>query len=110
MEPGSSEAPAFSYHYRPAWLALVMECSGRCLRCVAPGKPTVDHVIPLDLGGPNTIENVQVLCAACNSEKGSEIIRITASAERGDRGGPGCNSLGFFCVTRVLALTGSDDI
>jgi len=74
MEPGSSEAPAFSYHFRPAWLALVMECSGRCLRCVAPGKPTVDHVIPLDLGGPNTIENVQVLCAACNSEKGREIL------------------------------------
>ena len=51
------------------WLALVAASGGRCLRCGEP-DPTVDHVIPLALGGPNTIENVQVLCASCNSEKG----------------------------------------
>jgi 5-methylcytosine-specific restriction endonuclease McrA len=51
------------------WLALVRECEGRCLRCGEP-DPTVDHVIPLCLGGSNTITSVQVLCASCNSEKG----------------------------------------
>jgi 5-methylcytosine-specific restriction endonuclease McrA len=54
------------------WLALVLESGGACLRC-GELDPTVDHVIPLSLGGPNTIENVQVLCAVCNSDKGDRI-------------------------------------
>ncbi len=53
------------------WLELVRECGGRCLKC-GEQDPTVDHVIPLALGGPNTIENVQVLCAPCNSTKGDD--------------------------------------
>jgi 5-methylcytosine-specific restriction endonuclease McrA len=53
------------------WLALLLECGGRCLRC-GTEDPTVDHVIPLSLGGPNTIENVQVLCAECSSGKGDD--------------------------------------
>jgi 5-methylcytosine-specific restriction endonuclease McrA len=56
------------------WLALVEACGGRCLRCGSRSSLTVDHVVPLALGGPNTIANVQPLCAACNSEKGSEVI------------------------------------
>jgi 5-methylcytosine-specific restriction endonuclease McrA len=51
------------------WLALVEACEGRCLRC-GTQDPTVDHVIPLCFGGANTITNVQVLCAPCNSDKG----------------------------------------
>ena len=34
----------------------------------------MDHVVPLVLDGPNTIENVQVLCSECNSAKGDEAI------------------------------------
>jgi 5-methylcytosine-specific restriction endonuclease McrA len=72
----ADRARAHSYrgpHFTGAeWLALVLESGGRCLRCGEP-DPTVDHVIPLTLDGSNTIENVQVLCAPCNSEKGDEI-------------------------------------
>jgi 5-methylcytosine-specific restriction endonuclease McrA len=55
------------------WLALVLHSGGACLKC-GEADPTVDHVIPLALGGPNTIANVQVLCAPCNSEKGGEVL------------------------------------
>ena len=55
------------------WLARSEASGGRCLRC-GEQNPTVDHIIPLSPGGPNTIDNVQVLCAPCNSEKGCEAI------------------------------------
>ena len=42
------------------WLALVTEYVEACSCCGAPGGRTVDHVMPLVLGGSNTTENVQV--------------------------------------------------
>jgi 5-methylcytosine-specific restriction endonuclease McrA len=56
------------------WRELVMECGGRCLRCGSSGDLTVDHIVPLALGGSNTIENVQPLCSECNGIKGCEIM------------------------------------
>ena len=32
-----------------------------------------DHVIPLVLGGANTAENLQILCAPCNQAKGAAL-------------------------------------
>jgi hypothetical protein len=32
---------------------------------------TKDHVKPLSLGGPNTLENLQTMCWPCNQSKGS---------------------------------------
>jgi 5-methylcytosine-specific restriction endonuclease McrA len=52
------------------WSALVEACGGRCLRCGLACDLTVDHVIPLGWGGPNTIENIQPLCRTCNNVKG----------------------------------------
>ena len=64
---------AASYGYRGSHftaserLALLETCGGACM---ARGEkdPTVDHIIPLSLGGMSVIENVQPLCSACNSE------------------------------------------
>jgi 5-methylcytosine-specific restriction endonuclease McrA len=67
------------------WLALVEACRGRCLRCGA--KPaaglTVDHIVPLALGGSNTIDNVQPLCSECNGIKGSESTDYRSEAGSG---------------------------
>lgn len=50
----------------------------RCLRCGADGrkdvKLTLDHVVPLVLGGDNNLENAQPLCFSCNSIKNAKII------------------------------------
>lgn len=36
---------------------------------IGPDFPTIDHIIPLALGGEHTWENVQCACAICNSYK-----------------------------------------
>jgi hypothetical protein len=41
-----------------------------CSACGSRHDLTLDHIIPLSLGGRSTRSNVQVLCRACNSSKG----------------------------------------
>ncbi len=41
----------------------------RCLCCSSTRRLQTDHIIPSYLGGPNTLENLQTLCALCNSNK-----------------------------------------
>ena len=40
-----------------------------CLKCGASPAISPDHVVPLAAGGSNTIENLQLLCDACNKGK-----------------------------------------
>ena len=78
MAPASAarkRALAFGYtgeHFTlEEWLALLEFYGHRCLRCGSrEGIITVDHVIPLSLGGANTIDNIQPLCEGCNLLKG----------------------------------------
>lgn len=46
---------------------------GRCVQCAAETYLEFDHVIPFSKGGANTVNNVQLLCRKCNSEKGDKI-------------------------------------
>lgn len=53
--------------------------NGRCAMCgkkIKLGDPdfTVDHFIPIDLGGSNDIKNLIPLCYDCNQEKGNKIL------------------------------------
>lgn len=67
---------------RLEWLALIEEYDGTCAysgtqwaseRCLGrTDKLTIDHVIPLSRGGPNTINNIVPACQSCNSKKGDK--------------------------------------
>jgi 5-methylcytosine-specific restriction protein A len=44
-----------------------------CLYCGTDANLTVDHQVPLVLGGTNDLENLQTLCGSCNSRKGRRL-------------------------------------
>ncbi len=56
------------------WLALLERCGHRCLACGATEDLSVDHVVPLSLGGSNAASNLQILCSRCNSQKGDVVL------------------------------------
>lgn len=59
------------------WKELVEKYGHACLCCGRKEpeiKLTVDHVVPLSLGGNNTIGNIQPLCQQCNSGKKDKVI------------------------------------
>lgn len=57
------------------WSDLLYRYGNRCLCCKSKDvKLTLDHVIPIALGGTHTIDNAQPLCASCNSRKGARHI------------------------------------
>jgi len=45
-----------------------------CLSCYTKDNLSLDHIIPVSMGGPNTLDNLQTLCSRCNSKKGVSII------------------------------------
>jgi hypothetical protein len=44
-----------------------------CAQCHAVDDLTLDHIYPWSLGGPDTTDNLRVLCRPCNSRKGDRI-------------------------------------
>lgn len=43
----------------------------RCVRCGKAKDLTIDHIIPRALGGSDHEDNLQAMCAKCNSKKGA---------------------------------------
>jgi 5-methylcytosine-specific restriction endonuclease McrA len=46
----------------------------KCKLCNKIKKLTLDHIIPLSLGGIHAKENIQILCKSCNSKKHNKLI------------------------------------
>lgn len=44
-------------------------CCAGCKEALTVDTCDVDHWIPMRVGGPNRIENIQILCPTCNAEK-----------------------------------------
>jgi 5-methylcytosine-specific restriction endonuclease McrA len=51
------------------FLALCAKYGNRCLCCGRRDPLSPDHVVPISLGGPNAISNLQPLCCQCNRDK-----------------------------------------
>ena len=51
------------------WLALLERHGGRCAYCGSNVQIEIDHRIPLNRGGLNTIENILPACRRCNRRK-----------------------------------------
>lgn len=56
------------------WIALRDFFGNVCLCCGSSGPLTLDHVIPVALGGADHITNAQPLCITCNTSKGHHRI------------------------------------
>ncbi len=64
-------------HSEAEWQTLKASYGFKCLRCGKQEpeiKLTRDHIIPLTQGGSDSIDNVQPLCARCNSKKNNKHI------------------------------------
>ena len=54
-------------------IAVWQRDAGRCVECGANSELEFDHIIPLAMGGANTLRNLQLLCATCNRRKGATL-------------------------------------
>jgi 5-methylcytosine-specific restriction endonuclease McrA len=53
----------------------VWERDGGAFRqCGANSDLQYDHLIPVSLGGANTEDNLQILCATCDRQKGASVV------------------------------------
>ncbi len=43
----------------------------KCLNCHSKKQLTVDHIVPVSLGGGDGVDNLQTLCKTCNERKGN---------------------------------------
>ena len=43
---------------------------GKCMKCGKTENLTIDHILPLSMGGSKAQSNWQVLCFGCNLKKG----------------------------------------
>lgn len=66
------EAKLKGTHTKKEWQEMKLFFNNTCCKC--KGKSELinvekDHIIPLYLGGSDSIRNLQPLCALCNSSK-----------------------------------------
>lgn len=77
------ESPQVPPRFKPAWTLVkgrthippevrdfVMARDGyQCVLCGSKENLTLDHIYPWSKGGPDTEDNLRVLCRSCNSAK-----------------------------------------
>lgn len=67
------------------WQALKADFDYHCLLCWRQEPEitlTVDHVVPVSLGGSNDISNLQPLCKSCNSLKHRQTLDLRPAARQ----------------------------
>jgi 5-methylcytosine-specific restriction endonuclease McrA len=69
------------------WNTLKKKFNYRCAICKKRKKLTIDHIIPLNKGGTNFIDNIQPLCNQCNCSKGDKLMPVETkrgNTQKGD--------------------------
>ncbi|MDZ8138226.1 MAG: HNH endonuclease [Nostoc sp. DedQUE04] len=59
---------------------LIAKYKMKCFRCghtLTPETLTIDHYIPLSLGGSNKIKNLRLACNGCNQKRGNAMPEDT---------------------------------
>ena len=73
-------------HTQEEWEKLKNDCHHICL-CCGRKEPeitlSVDHIIPISLGGTDDIDNIQPLCRGCNSSKKNKVVKYKMEALNG---------------------------
>lgn len=65
------------------WYAALAESNGECCANCGETKDLVlDHVLPIAKGGLSRLDNLQLLCAACNRIKGKLAIDCRPATHR----------------------------
>jgi 5-methylcytosine-specific restriction endonuclease McrA len=63
------------------WIGLKIQFNSACALCKKSEpqiKLTVDHIVPISLGGSNDISNIRPLCKSCNSKQYWKVRRELA--------------------------------
>ncbi len=55
-----------------------------CRECGTGRELTVEHIIPVFLGGTDDLDNLEILCASCNTAKGIAEAEEAAAQPAGD--------------------------
>lgn len=65
-------ARAKGTHTKDEWREMYEASGPSCVRCGFVGHVCKDHIVPIYLGGSDSIRNLQPMCRNCNSEKGPD--------------------------------------
>jgi 5-methylcytosine-specific restriction endonuclease McrA len=56
----------------PLYVKRAVLAEGKCRLCGSTENPHIDHIRPYSKGGTNERENLQRLCATCNTKKAAK--------------------------------------
>lgn len=83
----------------------------RCRICgrllVARSQPHVDHIVPIALGGSDSVQNMQILCAQCN--RGKSAFFDWRMAVSYDREGKSRARIRYCVLSRGRSMCSVDD-
>jgi hypothetical protein len=73
-QPAPSARRVIARDYESIFIRIGERDGFRCGACAAVKALQIDHIVPVSCGGDSNDDNLQLLCATCNSRKGTKTI------------------------------------